>query len=486
MADAYDVIVVGAGPGGITCAALLAKWGVRVLVVDKNSQVGGKAMTISKDGFRYEFYPIFPCPGTGSQIEMALGALGLEDKVELHRPHPFAKLLYEDPSGEIRTMLGSGAGHVPDPQGFFDLLGIAERDSDEALRVFSEITLMGPQERDELDDVTILEYLDRCRAPRPVYSFIATLQSEATLEVPDDVSCASEVVKVFQQLITGGGGCYPAGGLGALYEAIAQAAQASGCNLVLKSRVGEVRVRDGRVTGVDTEKGSFQAPIVVSNAGIQPTVLKLVGEKHFDRGYVNYVKDLVPSLGFAGARYILNKPVLDNPLMACFSDDLCTSDTYVKAEKGEMPEKPYVFVSTNSLFPGMAPPGKQLVHTGMTCPADPQTDPKPWLDKVEAEVGRIWPEILEHVEQREYYGPAHISGLSRDSVIPGAGGECIGLGQIVGQCGRHKPSAKAPIRGLFYVGADAGSTGFFANNLAVGSGINVARMVLQYMKTHRQ
>ncbi len=34
-AEYYDVIVVGAGPGGISCGALLAKWGLKTLVVDK-------------------------------------------------------------------------------------------------------------------------------------------------------------------------------------------------------------------------------------------------------------------------------------------------------------------------------------------------------------------------------------------------------------------------------------------------------------------
>jgi prolycopene isomerase len=88
------------------------------------------------------------------------------------------------------------------------------------------------------------------------------------------------------------------------------------------------------------------------------------------------------------------------------------------------------------------------------------------------------------VEEKEYYGPADISRLSREAVIPGGGGECIGLGQIVGQCGKHKPSAKAPIRGLFYVGADAGSSGF-GNHMCVESGINVAKMVRNYYATHR-
>jgi len=74
--------------------------------------------------------------------------------------------------------------------------------------------------------------------------------------------------------------------------------------------------------------------------------------------------------------------------------------------------------------------------------------------------------------------PAQISSSTRDSVLPGQGGECVGLGQIVGQCGKHKPSPQAPIEGLFYVGADAGSAGM-GTHQAADSGIKVARMALE-------
>jgi len=141
-------------------------------------------------------------------------------------------------------------------------------------------------------------------------------------------------------------------------------------------------------------------------------------------------------------------------------------------------------VSTNSIYPGMAPEGKQLVYTGLSCPADPKTDVAPWLDIVERGVARLWPDVLKYAERKEYYGPAEVSALSRDSAVPGAGGECVGLGQIVGQCGRHQISARAPIGGLFYAGFDAGSTGF-GNHKAVESGFNVAKMARQYFATHR-
>ena len=66
-AERFDVIVVGAGFGGATCAALLAKRGLRVLLLEKNSQAGGKAMVISKNGFTYEMWPVIHAPARSSQ-----------------------------------------------------------------------------------------------------------------------------------------------------------------------------------------------------------------------------------------------------------------------------------------------------------------------------------------------------------------------------------------------------------------------------------
>ena len=50
--DTYDAIIVGAGPGGSAIAALLAKAGLRVLLVDKNAQAGGKMLIVERDGFQ--------------------------------------------------------------------------------------------------------------------------------------------------------------------------------------------------------------------------------------------------------------------------------------------------------------------------------------------------------------------------------------------------------------------------------------------------
>ncbi len=99
--------------------------------------------------------------------------------------------------------------------------------------------------------------------------------------------------------------------------------------------------------------------------------------------------------------------------------------------------------------------------------------------KMEEMWDRNYPGAMDAVYHKEFEGPAEISAATRDHVLPGQGGECVGLAQIVGQCGKYKPSPKAPIRGLFYVGCDAGGSGM-GTHQAAESGINVARMVLQY------
>ena len=49
----YDVIVVGSGIGGLSCAALLAKKGYNVLVLEQYKKIGGYCSSFSKDGYTF-------------------------------------------------------------------------------------------------------------------------------------------------------------------------------------------------------------------------------------------------------------------------------------------------------------------------------------------------------------------------------------------------------------------------------------------------
>jgi monoamine oxidase len=57
IASRADVVVVGAGLGGLASAVRLAKLGYRVTVLEKNSQAGGRCSRIEVDGFKFDTGP---------------------------------------------------------------------------------------------------------------------------------------------------------------------------------------------------------------------------------------------------------------------------------------------------------------------------------------------------------------------------------------------------------------------------------------------
>jgi len=481
MSETYDAIVVGAGFGGSACGALLAKRGMKVLLLEKNAKAGGKAMAFSKGDYTYTAWVVVAAPTVGNMFEVVLKELGMENKVELVAPG-IQGSMFKQSSG--KWTIGPQT-ETPDPNLIFDWLEVKEEERADALTVLGELTLMSPQDISALDNVSFGEFLGKYKIAPGLYSFLTSLVSDACFVVPHDAVAASEAVTVVQQVFLRGGGVFCKGGIGRVAETFAQAVENFGGKTILRCRVDKIQVENGRVTGVKTDKGVFKAPIVVSNAGIQPTILKLVGEEHFDKGYVNYVKDLVPSLSFIGARYFLNKEIIKNvPFGAIFSTETTWNvDKWLKAKAGQLPaEMPVWYEVPSNYDPNAAPKGKQIVLTGFLGPTDPKLtdkDIKPWLDKGDEMMFKAFPDLPAAIESKEYYSPHDVSVLTRDQVLPGIGGECIGLGQVVGQGGKQKPSFKAPLQGLFFVGCDAGGIGV-GTQQAVDSGVKVASAVMQY------
>ena len=50
----YDAIVDGAGLGGISCASLLAKNGLKTLVLEQSDIIGGCCSTFEHEGYKFD------------------------------------------------------------------------------------------------------------------------------------------------------------------------------------------------------------------------------------------------------------------------------------------------------------------------------------------------------------------------------------------------------------------------------------------------
>jgi phytoene dehydrogenase-like protein len=469
------VIVIGAGPGGLSSAALLSKWGFRVLLLDKNETTGGKAVTVSRDGFSYELGPKLQVPMRGPAFEALFRELGIERKLRQILLEE-ASLSYRGPSGKYRTRVVPQTGTDPTP--LFELWNLDRAERDRALVLLATLATLPPERLDALDEVSMHEYLARQDVPHALYSYLA-MHSNASLAEPIDLVAASEQIRILQQIAACGGGGYYVGGFGRVLDDLAHEVRVNGGEVRTGTRVEAIEAGEGRVSGVRTVDGGFRAPVVISSAGIQPTVLKLVGPEHFDTDYVDYTKGLVPGWGWASVRYFLGERVLKSGMYMIYADDSWWDlERAERVKRGRVPDEVIMFITVPSNFDSaMAPPGKQCLVTGTICDPDPASDQAEMLyGKLDEMLEKLFPEAWAAVERRECEGPAQVSAHTRDHVLPGQGGECVGIGQIVGQCGRLKPSPRTPLRGLYLVGCDAGAA-CMGTHQATSSGMNVARMV---------
>ncbi|MBW2144906.1 MAG: NAD(P)/FAD-dependent oxidoreductase [Deltaproteobacteria bacterium] len=481
MKEKYDVIVVGAGLGGCVCAALLAKTGIRVLVLDKNKQVGGKAMGIDVNGFKGEMWPTYGIPSNVGPFVEAFRTLGIEEKL---KPIPgTTALLYKSKGGEWIPTVNDAREKGGDPTAnLFDSWGLSQEERDKSLQILAEAALLTPEQLEDLDDVSVKEWLDQHDdIPQPLFAFFANHANLMATGLYELVAM-SEIVRIMQIFADPSG--YPKGGYGRVIEDIAKVITDNGGVIRMTTRIERILVEDGRVSGVITGDQVYKAPIVVSNAGIQPTVMKLVGEEHFDKSYVNYVKDIVPSLGFCCQRYIFSKPVMEHGVyLATTEDSYLDIDRLDRLRDGIIPDMVNVYGVVPAHFdPDMAPPGKQMLLIGTWCSPDPRgKEIKALQKKVDEVFDEMFPLAVPYIEKREgYVGPAQVSGLSRDQVLPGLGGEAVGLAVTVGYCGKNKPNPKSPLPGLFFVGHDAGGGAYIGTNQAVSSGLRVAPVVRHY------
>ena len=84
----YDVIIIGAGVGGLTCGALLAKHGLSVLVAEQHTKVGGYCTGYRRRGFTFDVPHVFTGWREGSRIRGIISHIGADryvDAVELEK-----------------------------------------------------------------------------------------------------------------------------------------------------------------------------------------------------------------------------------------------------------------------------------------------------------------------------------------------------------------------------------------------------------------
>jgi len=95
-----DVIIIGAGPGGLASAILLAAAGVKVKILERLPTIGGRTSSIEANGFKFDLGPTFFLYPRVLQEIFAAAGTSLSAEVELVRLDPQYRIIFGQ-GGEI-------------------------------------------------------------------------------------------------------------------------------------------------------------------------------------------------------------------------------------------------------------------------------------------------------------------------------------------------------------------------------------------------
>ena len=91
-----SVLVIGAGIGGITAATHLARAGLRVTVLEKNAEPGGRCGRIVRNGHRFDAGPTLLVMPRLYEAEFRALGTSMEERLALRRVDPTYRLVFDD------------------------------------------------------------------------------------------------------------------------------------------------------------------------------------------------------------------------------------------------------------------------------------------------------------------------------------------------------------------------------------------------------
>lgn len=501
--EKYDAVVIGAGVGGLSAAALLAKEGMKVLVVEKEDRVGGRALSLRGEELRERGASWYRKLLAGQYCRLAesdppleeMAEKGLLDGYVLDLGYHGVSVAGEGYFALLRDLIG-GYGSRPvvikpfltgswidgrfyrEPP-LSDSTNVDQKIQAELDRLgkgyldfFGKLLAYTPEELEELDRVSLHQHLVNigfAESPvlydyfRCIGTLITTINDPHEISIGDILRYSAQVLA--PTILRGGDvfvGGFTEGGVMAWPEAVAGRLRDFGGEILLEAEAERIEVEGDSVRGVRLKRGGEEEAVHAERVIFNPPAQELfrfAEEKAFPRDFVRRVKSLYgygsvnPYIGLNGlpvpeehARRLIKTPCVV-PRSQGFSWDV------------------YMAWNIQSYIePTCAPEGKHLFTAYLPLTEEESRDRELVMKVVQAV-----PQFLE-------------------SVYPGFG-DCIewelytvctrleGVAKSVTQAGSLKPDVVVPgVKGLYLAGDTARGYGV-AMDCACSSGILCAQAV---------
>ncbi|WP_308465131.1 phytoene desaturase family protein [Rathayibacter soli] len=390
------VVVIGGGIAGLATAALLAREGHQATLLEARSELGGRAGSWQKDGFRFDTGPswylmpevfdhFYRLLGTSSAQQLALTRLNPGYRVFFEKHGDSVDVMAER-AANLRTFerIEPGAGTA------LNRYLVSAKDAYEvALRRFLYSTFASPRRLLAFDVVKRMPRLTRLLL-QPLDGFAARYVTDRRLRqilgypavfLGSSPSLTPSLYHLMSHLDLEDGVYYPDGGFAAVIASITGLAQAEGVSIVTGARARRITTtaagKRARVTGVDFTDGDgamrqVAADVVVSAADLHhtetellPATLRSYPEEWWSTRTAGPGAILV-FLGVAGSL-----PELAHHSLF-FTEDWAENFGRIFTAPTSIPDPASIYVCRPSATdPAVAPAGHENLFVLVPVPADP-------------------------------------------------------------------------------------------------------------------
>jgi phytoene dehydrogenase-like protein len=452
--DSYDAIVIGAGIGGLTCANLLARANLRVLLVEQHYMVGGYCSTFRRKGYTFDaathFYPLLGNPKT--MTGKLLADLGVTTE--------WVKM---DPVDHFHCPDGSQFSVPADfDQYLAKLKGEFAHEADALDRFFQTVRdayLAGllyyfrgsyTYRLDEFRPLSVATVIDRFFRD-PKLKLLLTGDCSHWGSPPSRTSFVFDSMLRLSYFL---GNFYPRGGSQVFADELAHRFEARGGHILMHALTTGIVVEDGAARGIDVQIGPgvvkhlkrVKADVVISNADLVQTVRHLLDPSEIDPAYLRAVDKLRPT----HPCFLTHIAVRDMP-----TDVLQHAQGYYwRSWNSEDVTRDAFKIFVPTIYePRMAPPGGHIVILQKLIGIEYDA-----IDDWAAHKAAVEEDLLSRLERAIPGFSKHIvtalsaSALTSYRYTLNYRGAMLGWEMSPDQLAESRPSTEGPLKNLFFVG----------------------------------
>lgn len=286
------IIIIGAGFGGISAAALMAKKGHDVTVIDNNEMAGGRAKLWKNKGFTFDMGPSwYLMPDVFNNFYKKIG-LNPKKELKIVRLDPSYRIYFgENDKLDVRSSINrnyklfdklekNGAKNLK------EYLNKAKFQYDTAMNQFiykeyetifdfinKDILIKGAKLR-------VFESLDRYTKRYFVNPRSRKILEYTMVFLGGSPKNTPALYSIMSHIDFNLGVWYPIGGLGKIVEVIKTNAEKNNAKFIFRCSAKKIRIIEGKVMGVETNKGFMNADTIIVNADYHHAETKLLEERY--------------------------------------------------------------------------------------------------------------------------------------------------------------------------------------------------------------